>query len=50
MAEKGSINYETDVIKSGGERKAFKLLFSADVTAEDFLAEAKLALLGYVSQ
>lgn len=37
VGEKGSIDYETDVIKSGRERKAFKLLFSADVAAEDFL-------------
>ena len=49
MGEKGSMDYETDIIKSGGEKKAFKLLFWIDAAAEDFLAEAKLALLGCAS-
>ena len=49
MGEKGSIDYETDIIKSGGERKTFKLLFRTDAAAENFLAEAKLALLGFVN-
>lgn len=46
MGEKGSMGYEMDIIKSGRKRKAFKLLFRIDAAAEDFLAEAKLALLG----
>lgn len=50
MGEKGSsMGYETDITKSGWERKAFKLSFRIDAAAEDFIAEAKLALFGCAS-
>lgn len=43
------MGYETDITKSGWERKAFKLSFRIDAAAEDFIAEAKLALFGCAS-
>lgn len=46
---RSSMGYETDITKSGWERKAFKLSFRIDAAAEDFIAEAKLALFGCAS-